>query len=82
MYEARWYIQSRLSETEMNVTFIYLFMFRMEVSSLRLKAFHNMGVVSLGDRACLLTAELYLHDATVFIASFFFFSGQILPRAL
>lgn len=61
----------------MNVTFIYLFIVQMEVSSLRLKAFHNMGVVSSGDRVCLLTVELHLRDTNHVYCSFV--SGHILP---
>lgn len=35
MEQARWYIQSRLSETEMSVAFVYLCFVEVEVSILR-----------------------------------------------
>lgn len=60
MERARWCIQSRLSETEMSVACIYLYLVWMEVSSLRLTRLFTTWEWC-GNVACLLTVEwLYM----------------------
>lgn len=76
MEQARWYIQSRLSETEMSVAFIYLYFVEMEVSCLR-RGFSQHGSGFRESRG------VFAHGGVIFArwdhVCCSFFLGHLLP---
>lgn len=74
MEQVRWYVQSRLSETEMSVTYIYLYFVRLEVSSLRLTRFFTTWECFQGEVRCVFSLRRWDH------VCFWFLPGHIPPR--